>query len=121
MTILLQTIPDHQKMSDALYNYDPLIGVIGTMFIIAVGYLVWQGREKDKKILEKEKEIAELNSEVRELAAANVQVISTLSHLAEKMIGGMDSLSKDVKTQLEFQLSKIIDYMDRIKDLHDGK
>lgn len=116
--ILLQSTVDPSGITKPLYDVNPLLGVIATMFIFAIGYLAY-------KLNQREKQLEELNKAVRDLATSNTEAISNLSHLAEKLIGSMDGLTKDVKQQLEFSLSRIMDYLsatvEKTKGFQNGK
>lgn len=114
--MLLQT-----QIVEPLIDVHPLLGVIAFMFISAIAYLLYQNREAYRRLKEKEELRRDQEIEIRNLAVSNVEIISTLGSLTQKLIDKMDNLSEEVSNQLQTSLDKIMvqlnTTLDKIRDL----
>src|SRR6478735_914657 len=96
MSILLQAKPDVDFISQ-LYNLSPIIGLL----LIAIGYLVYDLRLKNKKIEEKEGELKELNKYVRESENENIKILEKVSNTLDKVVDSQRSGDNSVLKEID--------------------
>lgn len=95
--MLLLQVPEvnpTENIIQPLAEWHPLVGVIAT---ILIGVILWLGYENIR--LKKRQDV--FYTELKELASANVQVMSTLTHVADKMVDKMQNSQESMKTTLD--------------------
>jgi hypothetical protein len=100
--LVLQDVTDAVSgVVEPLAQNHPLLGVIATIGVAVVGYLVVQLRSK-------EAELRELNQYVRENDRENLRTIQGLATMIDQVVANTGRIPADVKRDLDATAEKIL-------------
>jgi len=104
--LIIRLITGTQNASDIIdpvAAINPLLGVIVALLIAAIGYLVVEGRRKDKTILD-------LNADFRQMSRDDITTLNTLGNtLSTLKDGSKETISglKEIRDKLTELISRI--------------